>query len=105
MSKLQDILVEAKRGLLRWESIPEQQWPAIASQCGVAELEEIDRRISHLEGELATTEEWDGDVRDEIWRAIEMFRALADLINTSKVQWDEEWPMPRRRPAWATVCL
>lgn len=77
MSKLQDILLEAKRGLAPWQKIPESQWPQIASRCREAELAEIDDRLSRLEHELATVEDWDGDTRDDIYSTISMFRALS----------------------------
>jgi hypothetical protein len=80
MSKLQDILLEAKQGLSPGERISERIWPAMAAQCGAAELEDIGKRVAHLEKEMATVDEWDGDTRDDTWRAIDMFRALADLI-------------------------
>ncbi|MCB1483194.1 MAG: hypothetical protein KDJ55_14845 [Rhodobiaceae bacterium] len=79
MSRLQDLLIEAKGDLPPWQSIPEELWGWIASQCGAAELAEIQDRILRLEAELETTEVWDGDTCDDIHKAIHMFRAIAEM--------------------------
>jgi hypothetical protein len=79
MSKLQELLVSAKRGLEPWEPIPRTSWPAIAAECGAPEREEIAERVAALRQELATVEEWDGDTRDDIWRTIEFFEELLVL--------------------------
>ncbi len=79
MSKLQELLVSAKRGLEPWEPIPRTAWPAIAAACGEPEREEIAGRLAALHQELATVEEWDGDTRDDIRRAIVLFEELLVL--------------------------
>ncbi len=79
MSRLQDLLVSAKRGLEPWEPIPRTSWPAIAAACGAPEREEIAERLAALHRELATVEEWDGDTQDDIRRAIEFFEELLVL--------------------------
>lgn len=79
MSRLRELLVSAKRGLEPWEPIPRNSWPAIAAACGAPEREEIAERVAALHQELAAVEEWDGDARDEIWRAIELFEELLVL--------------------------
>jgi hypothetical protein len=79
MSKLQELLVSAKRGLEPWEPIPRAAWPTIAAACGASEREEIAVRVAALHQELAAVEEWDGDTRDDIWRTIEFFEELLVL--------------------------
>ena len=79
MSDLQNILLDAKGDLRPWEPIPEALWGAIAAQCGPDELAEIEERISDLEAELEATEAWDGDTRDDIHKAIHMFRTIAAI--------------------------
>ena len=79
MSKLQELLVRAMRGLEPWEPIPRASWPAIAAACGTPEREEIAERLAALRQELAAVEEWDGDAQDDIWRAIEFFEELLVL--------------------------
>ena len=79
MSRLQDLLLDAKRGLEPWEPIPREAWPRIAAACGAEERAEIAARIAELRRELETVEAWDGDTRDDIWRAIEFFEALRRL--------------------------
>lgn len=88
VSRLQEMLIDAKRGLRPWEPIPRASWPAIAAACGPAEREEIAERIDALRRELDAVETWDGDARDEIWRAIEMFEALLSLSGTSRIDTD-----------------
>lgn len=48
MSKLQDILEQAKAGLKPWEALPEARWPPIAAACGQAEFQDIEGRIQNL---------------------------------------------------------
>lgn len=79
MSELQAVLLAAKRGLAPWEPIPETRWREVASRCGPAEIAEIGERIARLVSDLAQVEHWDGDTRDDIHRAIEMFRAIVEL--------------------------
>ena len=81
MARLQQILMAAKEGLQPWEPIPEAKWPAIASQCGAAEVVEIQARITSLKTELADVEEWDGDTQDDIHKAITLFEGLLRLVD------------------------
>ncbi|HEU4454750.1 MAG TPA: hypothetical protein VFR81_16900 [Longimicrobium sp.] len=79
MSRLQELLVDARRGLVPWEPIPRAAWPAIAAKCGEAEREEIAARLAALRQEHAAVPEWDGDTQDDIWRVIELFEGLLAL--------------------------
>lgn len=79
MSKLQDILLKAKEGMQPWESIPESEWPAIASQCQAPEVEEIEQRIRALKEELESIAAWDGDSQDDIHKTICFFEKLIEL--------------------------
>jgi hypothetical protein len=79
MSKLQQILTAAKQGREPWEPIPPGEWPAIAARCGAPEVAEIRERIAALEAELPTVDDWDGDTRDDIHRAMELFRGILAL--------------------------
>lgn len=78
-SRLQELLVEARRGLVPWEPIPRRAWPAIAARCGEPEREEIARRIAALYQERETVPAWDGDTQDDIWRTLEFFEELLAL--------------------------
>lgn len=80
MSHLQNLILQAQEGLQPWDRIPDAKLPAIAAQCGVAELAEIRVRIDSLREELTTIEEWDGDTQDDIHLAISFFNKLADLV-------------------------
>jgi len=79
VSRLQDILLKAKDGLQPGVSIPESDWPAIASQCGKPEVEEMKLRIKELEKELKSVEKWDGDTQDDIYKTIYFFEKLVEL--------------------------
>ncbi|HEX6749385.1 MAG TPA: VOC family protein [Longimicrobium sp.] len=79
LSRLPDLLADAKRGLEPWEPIPRDAWPRIAAACGAAERAEIAARIAELRRELETVEAWDGDTRDDIWRTIHFFEELLRL--------------------------
>lgn len=79
MSKLQEILVEAKKGLSPWEPIPESKWVDIASQCGAEEIAELIERISSLDIELKEVESWDGDTQDDIHKTKIFFSNLIEL--------------------------
>ena len=79
MSKLQEILVEAKKGLNPWDSIPESAWKGIAAQCKDAEVEELKERILALEKELQEVPSWDGDTQDDIYKVKSFFNNLIEL--------------------------
>lgn len=79
MSRLQNLLLEAKAGLEPWEQIPESRLSTIAEQCGIAEVAEIQERINALKFELTMVEDWDGDTQDDIHLAIAFFNKLAEM--------------------------
>ena len=76
MSRLPTLLAQARSGLSIQQQIPHEKWAAIASQCGPAEIADIERRIGALRAELETVEGWDGDTRDDIHLAIYQFSQL-----------------------------
>jgi hypothetical protein len=79
MSKLQEILVRAKTDFAPWESIPRDRWEGIPAECGPDEVTEIHERMGALRSELGAVESWDGDTRDDIHRALELFAGLLAL--------------------------
>ena len=76
MSNLQKLIENAKSGLSVQEKISDEDWQAIAKQCGASEIAEIEQRIARLRAELETIEEWDGDTQDDIHLAISRFTRL-----------------------------
>lgn len=76
MSNLQKLIENAKSGLSVQEKISDEDWQAIAKQCGAPEIAEIEQRIARLRAELETVEEWDGDTQDDIHLAISRFTQL-----------------------------
>jgi len=79
MSTLSTLIAQASEGLCIQQNIPLERWEAIASQCGPAEIAEIEERIAALIAELGTIEEWDGETLDDINIAIYRFSQLLKL--------------------------
>ncbi|WP_338556903.1 hypothetical protein [Erwinia sp. E_sp_B04_7] len=48
----------------------------IASKCRKDEVADAHILIKQLKAELATVSDWDGDTQDDIWKSIELFRAI-----------------------------
>lgn len=76
MSRLSNLIAQAREGLSFAESTPQDRWEAIAFQCGPEEIAEIEHRIAALRRELREVEEWDGDTQDDINIAIYQFSQL-----------------------------
>lgn len=76
MSRLSTLIAQAREGLSFAESTPQDRWEAIAFQCGLEEIAEIEHRIAALRRELREVEEWDGDTQDDINIAIYQFSQL-----------------------------
>lgn len=76
MSNLQKLIENAKSGLSVQEKISDEDWQAIAKQCGASEITDIEQRIARLRAELETVEEWDGDTQDDIHLTISRFTQL-----------------------------
>lgn len=83
MSRLPTLLAQARSALSIQQQIPHEKWVAIASQCGPAEIAEIERRIESLRAELETVEAWDGDTRDDINLAIYQFSQLLRMAGVA----------------------
>ncbi|MGF6091134.1 hypothetical protein [Pseudomonas sp. 18173] len=79
MSTLSTLITQAREGLCIQQKISQERWEAIASQCGPAEIAEIEERIAALRAELGTIEEWDGETMDDINIAIFRFSQLLKL--------------------------
>ncbi|WP_434628521.1 hypothetical protein J3P84_05410 [Pseudomonas sp. Z1-29] len=80
MSKLQELIEKARSGLSAQENISDAGWQAIATQCGAAELAEIQERILKLRAELEIVEEWDGDTQDDLYLAISTLTRLMGSV-------------------------
>lgn len=83
-SRLQEMLVDARRGLGPWEPVPRHALLALAARCGQPEQDEIARRITALREEWETVPAWDGDTQDDIWRTIEFFEELLALARGAR---------------------
>lgn len=83
MSKLQELIDKARSGLSVQENISDVGWQAIATQCGAAELAEIQERINKLRAELETVEEWDGDTQDDLYFAISTLTRLLETVTNA----------------------
>ncbi|MEQ9940553.1 hypothetical protein ABRP58_00585 [Pectobacterium aroidearum] len=76
MSKLQKLIAAEHTTFSPYSSLPATAISRIASKCQRDEVVEAHIRIKELNAELATVPDWDGDTQDDIWRAIELFRAI-----------------------------
>lgn len=86
-------------------STPAERWDAIASECGPDERLEIEQRLYALRLELDAVEDWDGDTRDDIHKAIEQFRRLLQLALLRVGGRHGRIPLKRWRGHWrATLC-
>lgn len=65
-----------EQNLPSWGIIPPLHYERIARRCGPAELADVRARLRSLERELVELPAWDGDARDEIWRARRLFEAV-----------------------------
>jgi hypothetical protein len=80
MKKIQKLFIEERKGLNPWENTPPDALLRIAKKCGPDEIAAIHISIMYFKSELAVTPDWDGDTRDDIWKAIEQFKSLIKLI-------------------------
>ncbi|WP_434698801.1 hypothetical protein [Pseudomonas sp. D1-1] len=83
MSKLQELIEKARSGLSVQENISDAGWQAIATQCGAAELAEIQERILKLRAELEIVEEWDGETQDDLHLAISTLTRLMGSVTVA----------------------
>jgi len=83
MNKLQELIEKARSGLSVQENISDAGWQAIATQCGAAELAEIQERIIKLRAELEIVEEWDGDTQDDLYFAISTLTRLLETVTNA----------------------
>ncbi|EPL04421.1 hypothetical protein [Pseudomonas sp. CF161] len=79
MSKLQHLIAEARQGLSVMQSISDEKWRALATQCGAAERAEIRQRIQSLEAMSLEADEGDDEQRDDIRCAIDNLNLLLSL--------------------------
>lgn len=76
MRKLQKLIAAEHTIFLPYSNLPSTAISRIASKCQMDEVAEAHIRIKKLNVELATVPDWDSDTQDDIWRAIELFRAI-----------------------------
>lgn len=79
MSKLQHLIAEARQGLSVMQSISDEKWRALATQCGAAERAEVRLRIQSLEAMIPEADEGDYEQRDDIRCAIGNLNLLLSL--------------------------
>jgi len=76
MRKLQKLIATQYTNSSPQSNLPSTAIPRIASKCRNDEVADAHILIKQLKAELATVPEWDGDTQDDIWRTIELFRAI-----------------------------
>ncbi|RFT11132.1 hypothetical protein DYB39_09190 [Providencia rettgeri] len=81
MSKLYQLII-SERGKDNWYSkLSNDAISRIAAKCGRDEIAEAHIKLKYFKSELMVVPDWDGDTQDDIWRAIELFRAILAECN------------------------
>lgn len=76
MSKLQRLIAAERTTFSPYSSLSPESISRIALKCRKDEVADAHILIKQLKAELATVPDWDGDTQDDIWRAIEQYRAI-----------------------------
>lgn len=80
MRKLQKLIAAELTTFSPYSRLPSSAISRIASKCRKDEIADAHILLKELKAELATVPEWDGDTHDDIWRTIELFRAILEKV-------------------------
>lgn len=80
MRKLQKLIAAEHTAFSPYSSLSSKSISRIALKCRKDEVADAHILIMQFESELATVPDWDGDTQDDIWRAIELYRAILSKI-------------------------
>ncbi|MBB1199599.1 hypothetical protein EGM70_04685 [Enterobacteriaceae bacterium 89] len=84
MTILNTLYAKARKGLTPYEKTPERALMKMASRCGRDEIAAIHIRLKLFRAERAMVDEWDGDLQDMIWDAINEHLDLLRFIDRKK---------------------
>jgi hypothetical protein len=83
MKRFQTLIADAKAGSAPWETLPQDRIPAIARALTAADITDIVAELDALAQEKSATPDWDGDTRDDIARAQQLFAQLITAVPVS----------------------
>ncbi len=75
--------LKAELGLGVWDDIPKEYYVRLADMCGPDEVQEIRERFENLKIEENEIPDWDGDTRDDLWKAREFLKAILKIKGES----------------------
>jgi hypothetical protein len=107
LSRIRELLIEAKHGLDPWESVPDRGIVAIARQCGGGEVAEMLAELDTLSTERAETDDPDGDTLDEISKTQELYAKILGTVSDALIPdiaagFQSDWPVTRH---WVAIGL
>jgi hypothetical protein len=80
MRKLQTLILAERTPSCPYNNLSSRAISRIASKCRKDEVADAHILIKQLHAELCTVPDWDGDTHDDIWRCLELFRAILDKV-------------------------
>ena len=80
MRKLQKLIAAERTTFSPYSDLSSRAISRIASKCRNDEIADAHILIKELIAELSTVPDWDGDTHDDIWRTIELFRAILKKV-------------------------
>ena len=80
MRKLQKLIAAEYLIFSPYSSLPSRAISRIASMCRKDEIADAHILIKELKAELTTVPDWDGDTHDDIWRTIELLKAILENV-------------------------
>lgn len=80
MRKLQKLIAAERTTFSPYISLSPKEISRIASKCRRDEVADAHILIKEFMAELATVPDWDGDTHDDIWRSIELFKAILQKV-------------------------
>lgn len=80
MRKIQKLISAEREEFTPYSSLSAESISRIATGCGRDEIADAHILMKQFKSELVTIPEWDGDTEDDIWRAIQLLRAILDRI-------------------------
>ncbi len=107
MTRIRELLIEAKKGLEPWEPVPEKGIVAVARQCGAPEVAEMIAELDTLSAERAEVDDSDGDTLADISTTQELYAKIlgtvaGDLVPDIAPGLASEWPATRH---WLAIAL
>lgn len=81
MRKLQKLIAAERTAFSPYSSLSSKSISRIALNCRKDEIADAHILIMQFKSELATVPDWDGDTQDDIWKTIELYKAILSKIS------------------------